>query len=83
MTTNAIAKRLDVLEAEQQRQYDAYLERLTDAELDALIATLPPDAAYDAAVDVLTDAELDCAIAGQLTHDDVLRLAQGRQVPHA
>ena len=79
MTTNAIAKRLDALEAEQQRQYAAYLERLTDDELDALIATFPPDAAYDAAVDVLTDAELDCAIAGQLTHDDVLRLAAHRR----
>ena len=63
MSTNAIVRRLARLE---QAAYDArvaYAAALSDDELDALVATIPPDirAAYDA-----------------MTLDELERLADGR-----
>jgi hypothetical protein len=84
MSTTDKERRLAALEAEEARQYRRTLERLTDAELDALIAEHGgPDPEFDAAVRLLSDADIDRALDGELDYADVLRLARAAQHQHA
>ena len=67
-------KRLERIERQAHAAERAALEALSDAELDALIATFPPDPAYEAAVERLSDVDLERALAGELDRAAILRL---------
>ena len=74
-------RRLDALETQQRDAARRWLESLSDAELEALIAAGERDPEFEAAVTVLSDADLERACAGDLDRDDIVRLyrrAQGR-----
>ena len=64
MSTKAIGRRVARLEQDARARQTAWVLSLTGDELDALIATIPPDerAAYDA----MTDDELGRLAAGRM-----------------
>jgi transposase-like protein len=73
MSYKSIARRLEVLEAEASRREQAWLEALTNEELEAHLATYPPDPELEAAVEALSDEDLKRAVAGKLSIEEVRR----------
>jgi hypothetical protein len=65
---SAMARRLARLETAAATRYKAWLETLTDDELDALCKDMPPD--VQAAFDAMTDDELERLAAGRMSRGE-------------
>ncbi len=74
MSLKAMARRLETLEAEASRKHRAWLHALTDEELEAHIAMLPPDPKLHAAVQALSDEDLELALAGKISDEELRRM---------
>ncbi len=74
MSYKSMAKRLDVLEAEASQRHRAWLEALSDEELEALIATSPPDPEMEVTIRALSDEDLERALAGKLSEEEFRRM---------
>lgn len=69
MNTKTLVRRVARLEQNARTAYAAWLETLTDAELDELCTAIPAD--ERAALDTLTDDELERLVAGCMSNDVV------------
>ncbi len=78
MNYKAIGRRLARLEQDARARQTAWLETLTDDELDAFCKAIPPD--EQAAFDAMTDDELERLTAGRMPEAEwQRRLHQARQ----
>ena len=73
-----VLKRLARLEGEARAAEEARLKRLSDDELAALIARMPPDPDYEAALRAISDDDFARVLAGELDRAAVLRLGRVR-----
>lgn len=77
--SRTIARRLEALETEARRKEVARVQALSQEELEAEIATYPPDLELEAAMDALSFEQLEIVAAGKIPEEELRRWYRERQ----